>query len=660
MDSDNNNFSDFLQTQYKLVQEKIETDSLSVGNERYLRKQLIGEGSQKQIYQVYDTTCSREIALAVLKGESQEEKAQFMREARITALLQHPNIMPIYETGRDDLGHPYFTMKLGRGDTLQDLLIAQSKMPLQELLALFLKVCEALIYAHSKGILHRDLKPENIYIGQFGEVLLCDWGLANIVFEDCDEKMLDDQDLQDLNLKVSLKGVIKGTPGFIAPEILKDADYSFQSDVYALGSIFYSLLTGKDHSLEKNDSSLVIFHNEDKAIAESLKAICAKALELNKEARYQSVNEMVLDIRAYLNGFAPKAEEASTLTQLKLLYQRNKRVMNTSAFFMLVLISLGISFITSLQHKEKQALSLLNQLKESDLKRQNAEAELIPHYLQKAETAFLEGQPDTALTLAQVCYNFDPQNKQVCDLYGKALMSMQKFADASEILKNINPKMASIALTCTQIKNQQSQTPDQTIALLKAVGVEPENDKAYIYRNILYQEFAKSEPQSKLKLLRSVLMMRNKLSSMNSVLEFKDDAYTIDLSNNPDLKILNVLAKFGPAVVKKFDLSHTQVKSLYSIKNLTIINLHLRHTGKLPLENFNHFYEYLDAEGSQNDFSPFLKNKPVQYLNIHQSPFGNYGVLTTLKKLKTLIVTKGALAQNVRRKLPKDCQVIEK
>lgn len=661
MESDKDNFTDFLQSQYKLVQEKIETNDRPSEQKRYLDKTLIGEGAQKKIYQVYDTSCSREIALAVLKDNSQQAKAQFLREARITALLQHPNIMPIYETGQDELDQPYFTMKLGRGDTLQDILVAKKKMPQQELLSLFLKVCDALIYAHSKGVLHRDLKPENIYVGQFGEVLLCDWGLANIVLEDCEEKILDDQNLQDLNLRVSLKGVIKGTPGFIAPEILKDAKYSSQSDIYALGAIFYSLLTGKDpQDQEFPRSAKVLLDVEEKPLPASLKAICLKALAENKSERYQRVEDMLIDIKSYLNGFAPKAEEAGTFTQIKLLYKRNKRVMNTATFSLIILSGLLLGFIHSLRQKETHALNLLNQLEESDLKRKNAEAELLPHYIEKAKSAFLEGQPETALTLTQVCFNFDKENKKVRDLYGKALMSMQKFTAAVDVLKGINPEVYIIAKNCAQIKEHENKKPKQTIALLKAVGVEPENDKGYIYRNILYQEFAKSAPESKLELLRSVLMMRNNLSSMNAVLEYKDDAYTIDLSNNPDLEILNVLAKFGPAVVKKFDLSHTNIKSIYPIKNFNIIKLNLRYTNKLPLGIFNHYYEHLDAEGSQNDFSPYLKNKPVQYLNIHQTPFSNYKVLTTLKKLQTLIVSKGKMPQSVRQKLPPNCTVIEK
>ncbi len=204
MESENSKCTDFLQSQYKQVQEKVNSQNKSEEQGRYTQKKLIGEGSQKQIFQVYDTQCSRELAMAILKNDSPEAQAQFMREARITALLQHPNIMPIYDTGINELGQDYFTMKLGRGDTMQKLMTQLRESSLQDCLALFLKVCDALIYAHSKGVLHRDLKPENIYIGQFGELLLCDWGLANIVFENCDEAILDDEELQNLNLKVSL------------------------------------------------------------------------------------------------------------------------------------------------------------------------------------------------------------------------------------------------------------------------------------------------------------------------------------------------------------------------------------------------------------------------------------------------------------------------
>jgi len=668
METNNNNFSNFLKSQYKTVKEKINEERSVNGLPRYSQRELIAEGSQKKVFQVFDSNCSREVAMAVLKGDSEEEKAQFSREARITALLQHPNIMPVYETGTDEAGHPYFTMKLGRGETLHTLLSSLTKMPLQGLLNLFLKVCEALTYAHSKGILHRDIKPENIYIGQIGEVLLCDWGLASIVYEDCDETILDDLELNDLNLKVSLKGVIKGTPGFIAPEILKKADYSFQSDIYALGAVFYSLLTGNEHPQPQDDAGhQALFENNNLNVSESLKAICLKALHPLKEERYQSVSELTQDIHSYLDGFAPEAADASTLTQLKLLYKRNRTVCDLSLGFLILTVVLVCIFIGTLKAKERKAVSLSNQLQQSNKKlqqsnseREKMEDELTPLYLKKAKDAFLTGKPEAALAVAQVTYNFDRENAKARNIYGLSLMSVQQFSEAAQVLEKVNVELYKTALECHEIKESESTHLHKIIAYLRAVGVTPKNQRAYIYRNILYQEFSHQKPQDKLTLLRAVLMMRNGLKVMNSVLTYEDEAYVIDLSNNPNLRILNVLTKFGPATVKKFDISNTRVKSLYEIYNLNIINLQMRNTDRLPLKNFNHYYEVLDAEGSQNDFSPFLKNKPVQYLNIHRTPFGDYGVLTTLKNLKTLIVTKGHLPNAVRRKLPANCKVIEK
>lgn len=658
MESSKSKFSNFLKSQYKAVKEKISAEKQVKDLPRYTQKTLIGGGAQKQVFQVFDSNCSREVAMAVLRGDSEEENAQFLREARITALLQHPNIMPIYETGKDEKEQPYFTMKLGRGETLQMLLSSITKMSQQDLLNLFLKVCEAVTYAHSKGILHRDLKPENIYIGQFGEVLLCDWGLASIVYEDCDERILDDQELKDLNLKVSLKGIIKGTPGFIAPEILKKADYSFQSDIYALGAVLCSLLTGKE---PEQDSEIVkLLNGTEQKISDSLKAICLKALNANKRERYQSVENLVMDIRTYLNGFAPKAEEASTLTQLKLLYKRNQTLCNVSLAFVTAITMIVSLFVGSLKVKEQKAVALLNQLQDSNEKREKMEADLTPVYLAKSKNAFLTGKPQAALAIAEVTYNFDRSNKAARDIYGKSLMSVQKFSEATEILKDVNNEMYEIALKCDEIKKSDLSKLEQIIACLKAVGTPPENDKAYVYRNILYEEFSLQDPEDKLQLLRAVLMMRNELEEMNATLEFKNDSYVIDLSNNPDLKLLNVLPKFGPAVVKRFDISDTAVKSLYEMHNLNIINLIVRNTGKLSLKKFSHFYESLDAEGSKNDFSPFLENKPVQYLNIHKTPFGNYEILTSLKNLKVLVVTKDKLPEHVRERLPESCQVIEK
>jgi len=327
---------------------------------------------------------------------------------------------------------------------------------------------------------------------------------------------------------------------------------------------------------------------------------------------------------------------------------------------MICIIVLTGLFFKSISDKEKQASSLLVKLQDSNSKRKKMEADLIPVYLEKAKNALLDGRPQAALAISQVTYNFDNRNKEVKDIYGKSLMSMQKFSEAAEVLKDINTEMHDIALKCIELQNSDKVQIDKIIYYLRTIGTPSENDKAYVYRNILYEEFSKNSPDNKLKLLKNVIMMRNELSEINSFFEFKDGAYTIDLSNNPKLMNLNVLAKFGPAVVKKFDISGARLKSIYHIPNLNIIRLHMRNTPRMELEIFNHFYEYLDAEGSNNDFSPYLENKPVQYLNIHNTPFRRYNVLLSLKKLKTLVVTKGKLPNSIRVKLPRDCKVIEK
>ena len=245
MKSSNKKVTEFLHSQYKVVKEKILNKADGSLDKIYSGYELIGEGTQKKIYRVYDSRCSRFVAMAVLKGSEESEKNQFLREAKITALLQHPNIMPVYETGINDDGILYFTMKLSKGESLKDYLKNNAALSLQDKFNIFIRVCDGLIYAHSKGIIHRDIKPDNIYIGQFGEVLLCDWGLANIVYVDCDEEILDDETISELDLKVSLKGQIKGTPGYIAPEIISSTEYSFQSDIFALGAVLHFMLTNE-------------------------------------------------------------------------------------------------------------------------------------------------------------------------------------------------------------------------------------------------------------------------------------------------------------------------------------------------------------------------------------------------------------------------------
>ena len=657
----------------KVVKEKIIGDEPVQEKKapKYIDLELIDEGAQKKVFKAYDSSCSREIALAILKNDNEQERAQFMREARLTALLQHPNIMPVYETGINDEGLPFFTMKLGLGENLQSLLDKDEKQELATLIDAFVKVCDALSFAHSKGVIHRDLKPENIYIGKFGEVLLSDWGLANLLFENCDEKILDDQELNDINLKVSMKGLVKGTPGFIAPEIVKDSDYSIQSEVFAMGAILHAILTGKlpvkassiEMSLEKTKlGEIEPFENCGADVPDSLKAVCEKALSVDKESRYQSISEILADVKSYQNGFATEAEEAGFSTQLKLFYKRNKLALNIVAIALFFTVLLVGFFISSLSQKEKESRVLLEELRSANETRETLESDLTPIYYEKAKGLFIDAQLDSALALIEVAYNFDPHNAEVRELYGKMLMSKQEFEKAAALLKETNEHLFSVSTKYGEIGKGQRLNQTELIAFLKSLGTRTKGLVAYIYKNALFEEFrVETDMTRKLALIKAELRLRNgTLKEVNMHISEADGVYEIDLSNNPNLHTIFIIEKLGPVVVQKLDLSNTSVSVLKALKYMNIVEFHARNTKKFDMEDFGSYYEYLDAEGSKTDFSIYIRNKPIKYLNIHNSAFTNYHVLPTLKSLKTLIVTKGELPDEIKGKLGKDCQVIEK
>ena len=250
------------------------TDTVSISQnlseidlyKRYRYKRFINEGAMKSIYSCHDQSTARQVAYAVPKNNKEEVVESFLREAKITASLQHPNIIPVYDIGVDD-DQSFFTMKLVDGQSLADVIKDPIKsLDTHYLLTVFLKVCDAVSYAHSNGIVHLDLKPENIQISAHGEVLICDWGLAKVVdlFKDESNPLLDNEAFYKADqLQHTLYGYIKGTPGFLSPEQAKGnkAEKSYSSDIYSLGAILYNILTKKipiqspslDRVLEKND-----------------------------------------------------------------------------------------------------------------------------------------------------------------------------------------------------------------------------------------------------------------------------------------------------------------------------------------------------------------------------------------------------------------------
>jgi len=219
---------------------------------RYAFFSTIATGGKSLIKSCVDLHLKRTICYKTLKPEfldNEIENQRLLREARISARLQHPNTMPTYELGRDNRGHYYFTMKLVHGYTLREILNYRERYDLSQLTDVILQVARALAYAHSRGVLHRDIKPDNILVGPYGEVLLLDWGLAKVWSKDAaNADLSDDSAVEEVDGGKGMTGEdkLQGTVMYMSPEqIDRDPGISFSSDIYSLGAVLYETLTGK-------------------------------------------------------------------------------------------------------------------------------------------------------------------------------------------------------------------------------------------------------------------------------------------------------------------------------------------------------------------------------------------------------------------------------
>src|SRR5207302_2244773 len=195
---------------------------------RYQVRSEYGRGGQSRVLLAFDAHMGREIALKELLPEgaepgsgsgSQAAASRFVREARITGQLEHPNIVPVYELGRPDDGSFYYTQKLVRGVTLKaKLREAKTLADRLKLLTHFADICHAVAYAHSRGVVHRDLKPDNVMVGQFGETVVLDWGLAKARGEkDVKGKQLQ-RETEAMRADATMAGHALGTPSYMSPE----------------------------------------------------------------------------------------------------------------------------------------------------------------------------------------------------------------------------------------------------------------------------------------------------------------------------------------------------------------------------------------------------------------------------------------------------------
>ncbi|MHC4598506.1 MAG: protein kinase domain-containing protein, partial [Planctomycetota bacterium] len=279
------------------------------------------KGGMGAIHEVLDLDLNRPVAKKILREGQAGRAARFVEEAKVTGQLEHPNIVPVHELGFDEEKQVYFTMKLVKGEALDqildDLKAGRSRavhaFPLARLLEIFLKVCEATAYAHSRGVIHRDLKPENVMVGEFGEVLVMDWGLAKVrgrSEEPADGSVSSIRG--DPGFRGTVVGGIVGTPAYMAPEqaMARHDDVDERSDIWALGGLLYSVLC-REAPYDGATYTVIIAKAAERdlepprkrapqvPIPPELEAICMKAMAPEKKDRYRSVQALMDDLRAF-------------------------------------------------------------------------------------------------------------------------------------------------------------------------------------------------------------------------------------------------------------------------------------------------------------------------------------------------------------------------
>ena len=290
-----------------------------VREERYRLGAEMGRGGLGCVYAAEDRDLRREVAIKLIReGLDVEFEERFVREARMTALLDHPNIVPVYDFGILNRRDPtdgrvsrqlFIAMKMIRGRTLQDVVHALRRGDAESLraftrtrlLGIFQSICLGVAYAHSRGVVHRDLKPANVMIGEFGETLVVDWGLAKTAGESEDSRGSSSPAPSDdgLSTQITLAGSVLGTPNYMPPEQAagKLGEVEPRSDIYALGGILFTLLTWQTPGPRKTGLDGVA-----QPVPPDLDSLWRRAMAAKKEDRFQSAMEMHSEVQLFLEG----------------------------------------------------------------------------------------------------------------------------------------------------------------------------------------------------------------------------------------------------------------------------------------------------------------------------------------------------------------------
>ncbi|MFT5129727.1 MAG: sulfatase activating formylglycine-generating enzyme [Rhodothermales bacterium] len=640
---------------------------------RYQDQTPLAEGGMKSILRACDMATGRDVAMAIIPADSSDSVIEsFLREARITALLQHPNIMPVYDIGIDDDGRPFFTMKLVDGDSLDAILrllrdqaigSVEQYSPAQ-LIDIFQKLCESVAYAHSRGVIHLDIKPANVQISAFGEVMLLDWGLARVMDEHCEDAEIARYSLDMHAIEtLSARGFIKGTPGYMAPEQTSADEKGKHTDIYALGAVLYCILTyeapidaGDINSIVRKtrDGSIVppIARCPERGIPSGLNAICMKALSSDPIDRYADAADLLADLANWRGGYATEAEGAGFVTHARLLIARHRGIVATAAVAILLLVGLASSFVFRVSQANQEAQSALAALHAEEAQRKDLAERNAAHRMEAAEQAFSEFRHSDALHDAQSVIDLIPGHPQAHSLLGKLQIIRGEFALASDTLSDDSTPLGVIAEFAKQVVSSKD-IAERMPELLRHLNTEPELATHCLAS---WPTMLQIPPQRRYALAQRLLIHDNPGLTVDQF-NYDSQSRRFSLFNEPRLRRAGALAWLD---LRHLDLRNTSVSDLSFLRSRQLLTLKLAGCPIVDLSPLHgNSIEVLDiARTLVEDFAP-ISGLPLSRLDISGLAIRDPRPLVEHRSLREVVAYEYQMQGPRRRRVAETLQLIE-
>ena len=575
-------------------------DEIAELQDRYQQGDSIGLGGMKNIIDTQDALTDRHVAMALLKKSAEPELIErFFKEARLTAHLEHPNIVPLYDIGFNQEGEPYFTMKLLGGRNLTEVIQEFSSEPdykslLPKIVDIIIKICDAMAFAHSKGVIHLDLKPDNIRIGDYGEVLICDWGLAKTL-EDEEYGFTETLHPDEFNAS-TLDGVIKGSPGYMAPEQIdpKLGPKDKRSDIYALGGLLYELLCfqaptlGQDlHDTLRN--TLSGFRDTPQKInalvPESLESVALKALETDAENRYQSVQDFRADLFKWLGGFATSAEDHSFFKSLKLLILRHRLLTS----FSLILLFSGIVFTWQINTQKQLAIQALELFQNEEKEKEFFAKEAAPRLVGLAMGALKINDIESATEMIEIAVEADPHYHHAWHSKARIDFIKMNIAEARKSLAHTLEQSSHQAVVELQnfLAQRDPQAPNR-LSTEEIHQLAQRNQARYDIVSLITTNLQDYELHDQVQLVKTLIELQNPtIDKLHFETQIIDQKVQLNLSNNKTIKKLSNLTLLP--------ITHLNLNRVKDIDVEVLLSLPLIEVD-LSKSNFNHWKELYKSE----------------------------------------------------------------